>query len=74
MSTSPTYPDHLRPANPDDVAEAMPHALRYDRRKRRAHNADSVIARVAADLLVRHFLAAGYVILAGGYVIMKKGE
>jgi hypothetical protein len=62
MSLSPTDPDNLRLANPDDVAEAMSHALRYDGGRRRVHHADSIMARATVRPL-----------LAGGYVIMKKG-
>ena len=66
MPLSPTDPDHLRPANPDDVAESISHALRYEERRRRVHHADGMMARGTADLLVRH-------LLEGGFVIMKKG-
>ncbi len=67
MSLSPTDPDPLRPANPDDVIEAISHALRHDGGRRRVHHADGIMARVTADLLVRH-------LLAGDYVIIKKGR
>lgn len=67
MSLSPTTdPDHLQPTNPDDVAEAMSHALLFERGRRRGHHADGVIAQVTADLLVRHMLARGYVIMKVG--------
>jgi hypothetical protein len=66
VSLSPSDTDRLRSANPDDVAESISHALRYNGGRRRVHHADSKMARVSADLLVRH-------LLAGGYVIVKKG-
>jgi hypothetical protein len=43
----------------------MSHALRYDVGRARVYHADSIMARVTADLLVRH-------LMDGGYVIMKK--
>ncbi len=55
---------NVRPASPDEVAEALAFALRYEVRKR-VYHADEMMARVTADLSVRH-------LLAGGYVIMKK--
>jgi hypothetical protein len=66
MPLSPADPDHLRPANPDDVAESISHALRYDGGRKRVHHADSMMARVTADPLVRHLLARGYVIMKRG--------
>jgi hypothetical protein len=43
MSTLPTDPDRLRPADSGDVAESICHALRYDRRRRRVHHADTIM-------------------------------
>ena len=59
MSSRSTDPDDLRPANPDDVTKAISFALRYDGGRRRVHHADTTMARVTADLLVRHLLAGG---------------
>ena len=67
MSLSPTDPDRLRPANPGDVAESISHALRYEGGRRLVHHADSMMARVTVDPLVRQLVASGY-------VIMKKGD
>jgi hypothetical protein len=47
-------PDSLKPASSDELAESLSHALLYDRR-RRVHDADRLIARVAAVRLVEHF-------------------
>jgi hypothetical protein len=56
----------LRPATPDEVAETLAFALRIDGR-RRVHNADSMMARIAADRLVQHLERSGF-------VVMKKPE
>ncbi len=56
-------PDHtpnLRPATPDEIAETLAFALLYEGRKR-VHQADDVMARIAADRLVRHLERLGCV-------------
>jgi len=58
MSDTPA----LRPATPDELAETLAFALRYDGRKR-VHHADSMMARIAADRLVRHLERSGFVVM-----------
>jgi hypothetical protein len=52
----------LRPATPDEIAEALAFALRFDGR-RRVHSADSMMARIAADRLVQHLERSGFVVM-----------
>jgi hypothetical protein len=54
----------LIPANPDEIAEALSFALQYDGRKRVRH-ADTMMARITADRLVRHLAASGFVLMKG---------
>jgi hypothetical protein len=58
-------PDSLKPASSDELAESLSHALMYDHR-RRVHDADWLIANVAAERLVDHLAAAGYVVMKRG--------
>ena len=55
----------LQPATPDELAESLAFALCYDGRKR-VHHADSIIARIAAERLVRHLTRSGYVVMKRG--------
>ena len=55
-------PDNLKPASSDEIAESLSQALLYDRR-RRVHDADRLIATVAAQKLVEHLAEAGYVVM-----------
>ena len=55
----------LRPATPHELAETLAFALRYDGRKR-VHHADSMMARVAAERLVRHLERSGFVVMKRG--------
>jgi hypothetical protein len=52
----------LRPASRDEISEALSFALRYDGRKR-VHHADTLMARITADRLVRHLERSGFVLL-----------
>jgi hypothetical protein len=52
----------LRLADPDEVVQTLSFALRYLGRKR-SHQADEMVARIAAERLVEHLTASGYVIL-----------
>ncbi|HET8997371.1 MAG TPA: hypothetical protein VFN42_11960 [Acetobacteraceae bacterium] len=52
----------LRPAQPDEIAEALAFALRYEGRKR-VHHADDVMARITAERLVRHLERCGFVLM-----------
>jgi hypothetical protein len=53
---------HLRPATPDEIAEILSFALRYQGR-RRVHDADQAMARITADRLVRHLEQSGFVVM-----------
>ena len=57
-----TEPPPLRPATPEEIAESLCYALRYDGR-RRVHHADEVMARITAERLVRHLERSGYVLM-----------
>jgi hypothetical protein len=52
----------LRPAAAAEVADALAYALRYDG-NRRVHHADDVMARIAADYLIRHLERSGFVLM-----------
>jgi hypothetical protein len=52
----------LRPATPDEIAQTLSFALRYDGRKR-VHHADDMMAKITADRLVRHLEASGFVVM-----------
>jgi hypothetical protein len=52
----------LRPADPDDVIDALSYALRYDGRSRVRH-ADIIMARIVADRMVRQLAVRGYVVM-----------
>jgi hypothetical protein len=61
LSGMPETPN-LRPASPDEIAEALSFALRYEGRKRVNH-ADTMMARITADRLVRHLERSGFVVM-----------
>lgn len=52
----------LRPATPDEIAETLSFALRYEGRKR-VRDADDIMARITAERLVRHLEISGYVVM-----------
>jgi hypothetical protein len=54
--------EHLTPADPRDLAEALAFALRFQGRKR-VHTADEVMAEIVARRLVEHLETAGFVIM-----------
>jgi hypothetical protein len=54
--------DPLRPADPDDLRQALTHALSFDGRKR-FRQADEVMAKITADHLVRYLEMCGYVVM-----------
>jgi hypothetical protein len=54
--------EKLTPADPDDLAEAIAFALRYSGRKR-VHQADEYMARIAAERIVRHLEHARFVVM-----------
>jgi hypothetical protein len=52
----------LRPATPDDLADALAFALRYSGRKQ-VRDSGEIMARIVADRLVEHLERSGYVIM-----------
>jgi len=52
----------LTPAAPDDLADALAFALRFDGRKRK-HDAGEFMARIVARRLVEHLEHAGFVVM-----------
>ena len=52
----------LRPAAPDEIADALSFALLYQGRKR-VHDADQALARITADRLVQHLEQSGFVVM-----------
>jgi hypothetical protein len=52
----------LRPATPEEIADALSFALQYQGRKR-VHHADDMMARITAERLVRHLEASGFVLM-----------
>jgi hypothetical protein len=55
-------PDRLKPATPEDLADALAFALRSDGRKRK-HDAAEIMARIVAKRLVDHLERAGFVVM-----------
>jgi hypothetical protein len=55
-------PNDLRPAAPEDLADAPAFALRFDGRKH-VHNGDEIMARIVAERLVRHLERAAFVVM-----------
>ena len=54
--------DPLRPADPDDLRQALAFALSFDGR-RRWRQADEQMARITAGHLVRYLEVAGYLLM-----------
>jgi hypothetical protein len=52
----------LSPASPDDLADALAFALRFDGRKRK-HDAGEFMAAIVARRLVDHLERAGFVVM-----------
>jgi hypothetical protein len=52
----------LRPAHPEEIADALAHALRFDGRRAVRQGAE-LMARITAEHLVRHLDRAGFVIM-----------
>jgi hypothetical protein len=57
-----TNPAPLRPATPDEIAQSLAFALRYNGR-RRVHDADDVMSRITAERLVPHLQQSGFVLM-----------
>ena len=58
----PDNPENLTPADMEELVQSLAFALQYDGR-RRTHDADRLVARVAAARLVEHLRKSRYVIL-----------
>jgi hypothetical protein len=54
--------EKLTPADPSDLADAIAFALRYSGRKR-VHNGDEFMAKIAAGRIVRHLELARFVVM-----------
>jgi predicted glycosyltransferase len=52
----------LTPATPDDLAQSLSFALRFEGRKSH-HDSDRLNADIVAKRLVRHLEKAGYVVM-----------
>lgn len=52
----------LTPAEPADVADALAFALKFNGRKR-VHDADDMMARIAATRLVEHLALSGFMVM-----------
>ena len=52
----------LRPATPDEIATSLAFALQFEGRKR-VRQADSLMAEITADRLVRHLERSGFVVM-----------
>jgi len=58
----PDAPDRLTPATPDDLADALAFALRFDGGKRK-RDAGELMARIVARRLVEHLERAGFLVM-----------
>jgi hypothetical protein len=54
--------DRLTPATPEDLADAIAFALRFNGRKR-VHNADELMSAIVAKRLVEHLERSGFVVM-----------
>jgi hypothetical protein len=55
-------PDRIMPATPDDLADALAFALRFDGRRRK-HDAAETMARIVAERLVEHLERSRFVVM-----------
>ena len=67
--------ENLRPATPEDIADALAFALRFKRRKR-VNGAGEFMASIVAKRLVEHLEQSGFVIMrkppgAGGAALQR---
>jgi hypothetical protein len=58
----PEPPDRLTPADPNDLADAVAFALRFDGRRRK-NDAAEFMADIVAKRLVRHLERTGFVVM-----------
>ncbi len=52
----------LRPATAQEIKESLSFGLLYDGRKR-VHHADSIMAQITVERLVRHLERSGFVVM-----------
>ena len=52
----------LTPATPEDLADALAFALRFNGRKR-VHSADEIMSAIVAKRLVEHLERSGFVVM-----------
>jgi hypothetical protein len=55
-------PESLKLATPDDIADTLAFALRFDGRKRKS-DASEMMSRIVAERLVRHLEQSGFVVM-----------
>lgn len=67
MAESPSPPIPLPPglltASPDEVADALAYALRYDERGKPRPSGGQLVASLAAEHLVKHLERSGFLVL-----------
>ncbi len=67
----------ITPAAPDDLADALAFALRFDGRRRK-DDAAEIMARIVAKRLVEHLERSGFVVMKkppiGGSALPYRGE
>ncbi len=72
----PDAPESLTPAAPEDLADALAFALRFEGRKR-THDAAEIMARIVARRLVDHLDRCGFVVMKkpaiGGGAALGRG-
>jgi hypothetical protein len=69
-------PERLTPAEPEDLADALTFALRFDGRRRK-NDAGEFMARIVAKRLVDHLERSGFVVMKkppiGGGAALGRG-
>ena len=65
MPSNQEQPEPLVPATEEEIAAALAHALRFDARGKARRGGGDLAAALAAERLVEHLRAAGFVVLRG---------
>ena len=68
----PDAPDRLTPASPEDLADALAFALRFDGRRRK-HDAAEFMAAIVARRLVDHLDRCGFVVMKKPPIRWRRG-
>lgn len=72
----PDTSQRLTPASPEDLADALAFALRFEGRKR-VHNGDELMSAIVARRLVEHLERCGFVLMKrppiGGGAALGRG-